>query len=99
MSDSSTTHALFLYGDINLEDTPVLTGLRAGNHYCLSSHEIPKDDIQWKFQVGILRDRDDLYNGHLFEPHANTLVYYLRDDLSTRDNIDDPMMSIVTRFH
>jgi hypothetical protein len=29
VSDSFTTYALFLYGDINLEDTPVVTGLRA----------------------------------------------------------------------
>ncbi|CAI8034871.1 Scavenger receptor cysteine-rich type 1 protein M130 [Geodia barretti] len=34
VSDSSTTHALFLYGDINLEDTPVLTGLRAEDAPC-----------------------------------------------------------------
>ena len=46
-----------------------------------------------------------LYKGHLFRPHANTLVYYFiseivdRDNLPTRDKTINPKVSLVQRFH
>ena len=41
-----------------------------------------------------------LYKGHLFQPHANILVYYLTSEIvSTRDKIVGPIVSLIWRFH
>ena len=59
-----------------------------------------RDLLVWNVYSGTSDKGQPLYKGHLFQPHANSVLIDLRDkdNLSTRDKTA-PIVSLVRRFH